>query len=210
MNRPPVELAVAEKPALKRVVSRWEILGLALNDVVGSGVYLLPAAAAALRGPASLWAVALAGLAVLLVVLCFAEASSYFDEPGGAYLYARTAFGDLVGFEVGWMTWLARVASLASLSAGFAQALTYLWPAAESGWVRALAITLPLVALTAVNTVGVRAGARMSVLLVAAKLVPLLIFVGAGAFATRWQQVLGQGVPGQGGLGEAALLLLFA
>ncbi|MEE8138171.1 MAG: APC family permease, partial [Thermoanaerobaculia bacterium] len=210
MNRPPVELAVAEKPALKRVVSRWEILGLALNDVVGSGVYLLPAAAAALLGPASLWAVALAGLAVLLVVLCFAEASSYFDEPGGAYLYARTAFGDLVGFEVGWMTWLARVASLASLSAGFAQALTYLWPAAESGWVRALAITLPLVALTAVNTVGVRAGARTSVLLVAAKLVPLLIFVGAGAFATRWQQVLGQGVPGQGGLGEAALLLLFA
>ena len=90
-------------------------MALALNDVVGSGVYLLPAAAAAVLGFASLWAVALAGTAVLLIVLCFAEASSHFDEPGGAYLYARNAFGPLIGFEVGWMTWLARVASVASL-----------------------------------------------------------------------------------------------
>ena len=77
---------------------------------------VLPAAAAALLGPASLWAVLLAGVAVLLLVLCFAEASSHFDQPGSAYLYARTAFGDFVGFEVGWMTWLARVSSVASLS----------------------------------------------------------------------------------------------
>ncbi|MBD3851178.1 MAG: amino acid permease, partial [Acidobacteria bacterium] len=109
-------------PTLRRVVSRWQIVALALNDVVGSGVYLLPAAAAAMLGPASLWAVALAGLAVLLIVLCFAEASSHFEEPGSAYLYAREAFGAFIGFEIGWMTWLARVASVASLSVGFALA----------------------------------------------------------------------------------------
>lgn len=89
---------------LKRAVSRWQIVALALNGVIGSGVYLLPAAAAALLGPASLWAVVLAGGVVLLVVLCFAEAASFFDEPGSAYLYAGHAFGPLVGFEVGWMS----------------------------------------------------------------------------------------------------------
>ena len=99
---------------LRRAVSRWQVVALALNGVVGSGVYLLPAAAAALLGPASLWAVLLAGGVVLLVVLCFAEAASHFDEPGGAYLYAGEAFGPLVGFEVGWMSWLARVATVAS------------------------------------------------------------------------------------------------
>ncbi|HUF78443.1 MAG TPA: amino acid permease, partial [Thermoanaerobaculia bacterium] len=83
------------RPALKRAVSRWQVVGMSLNDVIGSGVYLLPAAAAALLGPASLWAVGLAGLAVLLLVLCFAEAASRFEEPGSAYLYARTAFGRL-------------------------------------------------------------------------------------------------------------------
>ena len=203
-------MSSAEGPVLKRAVSRWEIVALALNDVVGSGVYLLPAAAAALLGAASLWAVAVAGLLVLLVVLCFAEASSYFDQPGSAYLYARAAFGDLVGFQVGWMSWLTRVVSLASLSAGLAQALTYVWPAAESGWGRSLAITLPLLALTALNVVGIRSGVRTAVFLVAAKLVPLLVFVAAGLFVARWQQVLAQEVTQPGGLGEAALLLLFA
>ena len=91
-------------PSLRRVVARWQIVGLGLNDVIGSGVYLLPAAAAALLGPASIAAVLVAGLAVLLLVLCFAEASTHFDQPGGAYLYARTAFGRLIGFEVGWIS----------------------------------------------------------------------------------------------------------
>ena len=198
-------------PEAKRVVSRIEVLALSLNDVVGSGVYLLPAAAAAaLSGSASLWGVALAGLAVLLVVLCFAEAASRFDEPGGAYVYAREAWGDLAGFEVGWMTYLTRVATLASLSAGFAQALSWAWPAAGGGPARAAVITVPLLVLTAINVAGVKAGARTSSLLLAVKLVPLAVFVGAGLFAVDWTRVVAPARVGAGGLGEVALLLLFA
>ncbi len=151
------------RAGLKRAVTRWEIVGLSLNDVIGSGVYLLPAAAAALLGAASLWAVLLAGFAVLLLVLCFAEAGSHFDEPGSGYVYAREAFGDFVGFEVGWMTWLARVASVASLSNGFALALTFLWPAASSGAPRVLVITLPLALFVWINVAGVEHGARLAV-----------------------------------------------
>jgi amino acid transporter len=195
--------------SLKRVVVRWQIVGLGLNDVIGSGVFLLPASAVALLGPFSLWAVLLAGLAVLLLVLCFAEASSYFDRPGSAYLYARTAFGELVGLEVGWMTWLARVASVASLSAGFALALSYLWPALEGGWPRALAITLPLVLLATINVVGVGAGVNTAVVLLAAKLMPLLFFVGVGLFSASYE-TLSEQPAGTGELGRAALLLLFA
>jgi hypothetical protein len=72
------------------------------------------AATAALLGPMSLWAVLLAGLAVGLLVLCYAQAASYFDEPGGSYLYAREAFGRFAGFEIGWMIWLTRISSAAS------------------------------------------------------------------------------------------------
>jgi len=195
---------------LVRAVSRWEIVGLAINGVIGSGVYLLPAAAAALLGAASIWAVVLAGLAVALLVLCFAEASSYFDEPGGGYLYAREAFGAFVGFEVGWMTWLARVASVASLSAGFALATSYLWPAAAHGWARALTITLPLVALTWINVAGVKAGARVAVGLVVTKTLPLVFFVAVGIFFTDWGRVAAFHAPSPGVIGQAALLLLFA
>ena len=81
-------------------------------------------------------------------MLCFAEAGSRFDDTGGAYVYTRAAFGDFVGFEVGWM---ARVSSAAGLAAGFAQALTGVWPATGAGWGRAAAIALPLVGLTALR-----------------------------------------------------------
>ena len=67
---------MATSTSLRRAVTRWQIVGMSMNGVVGSGVYLLPAAAAALLGPASLWAVPLAGVAVLLLALCFAEAAS--------------------------------------------------------------------------------------------------------------------------------------
>ncbi len=196
-------------PALRRVVSRWQIVALSLNDVIGSGIYLLPAAAAAFLGPASLWAVLLAGLAVLMIVLCVAEAASRFDQPGGGYLYARSAFGSFVGFEVGWMTWLARISSVASLSVGFSQALSYVWPSVESGLPRTVAIALPLLALTAINVAGVRSGVGAAVFLVAAKLLPLLVFVGAGVFAVFGGERIVQDA-GNGRLGQAALLLMFA
>jgi basic amino acid/polyamine antiporter, APA family len=210
---PALREETAGTPALRRVVSRWEIVAFSLNDVVGSGVYLLPAAAAALLGGASLWAVVAAGFAVLLLVLCFAEAASHFDRPGSAYIYTRTAFGELAGFEVGWMTWLARVSSVASLSAGFAQAISYLWPAAERGGGRAAAVALPLLALTVINLVGVKSGARTAVFLAVAKIVPLLIFVGVGIFVMSRQldaEVLQPDRDTAARLGEAALLLLFA
>jgi len=193
----------------RRAVSRWEIVAFSLNDVIGSGVYLLPAAAAAVLGPTSVWAVVLAGFAVALLVLCFAEAGSYFDRPGGAYLYTREAFGDLVGFEVGWMTWLARVSSVASLSVGFAQALGYLWPQTSAGTGRTLAIVVPLLALTAINLVGVKSGVRTAVFLAVTKIVPLLIFIGVGIFYVS-RTLATQPTPRTGTLGEAALLLLFA
>ena len=140
-----------------RAVGRWQLVGLSVNDVIGSGIYLLPAAAAALLGPASLWAVLLAGLAVSLLVLCYAQAASYFDRAGGSYLYAREAFGRFAGFEVGWMLLLTRIASAAALSNGLADAVTHFWPAAGEGNVRLLIVVGSLAALTWINVIGVRA-----------------------------------------------------
>jgi basic amino acid/polyamine antiporter, APA family len=200
----------ASQPALVRAVSRWEIVGLAINDVIGSGVYLLPAAAALLLGPASIWAVVLAGLTVGLLVLCFAEAASYFDGTGGGYLYTREAFGDFVGFEVGWMTWLARIASVAALIAGFAQATSFLWPAAAEGWQRFAVIAVPLVLLTWINVIGVKEGARLAAGLAVAKVLPLFLYVAVGLFAVDWARTAATELPPFDNLGEAALLLLFA
>lgn len=196
--------------ALKRSITRWEVVAISLNGVIGSGVYLLPAAAAALLGPASLWAVPLAGLAVLLLALCFAEAGSHYDQPGAAYIYTRDAFGEFAGFQVGWMTWLARVASGAALWSGLAQALAFIWPQAAQGATRIAVITVPIAFVLWINILGAKQGARLSVLLTVAKILPLLFFVVLGLQAFDGSLLSPMRLPAAGGLGEAALLLLFA
>jgi basic amino acid/polyamine antiporter, APA family len=200
-----------ESPGFLRAVSRWEIVALSINDVVGSGVYLiLPVAAAALLGPASVWAILAASIAVLLIVLCFAEASSLFDQQGGAIVYTRAAFGEFVGFEVGWMTWIARIASVASLSVFFARAVGYLWEGANHGIGQALTIALPLAGLTWINVVGVKSGARTAVLLAIGKLVPLAILIAVGIFAIQWDRVFPVPMPERQNFMKAALLVLYA
>ena len=198
-------------PGTLRAVSRWQIVGLSINDVIGSGIYLLPAAAAALLGPASLWAVLLAGLAVSLLVLCYAQAASYFDAPGGGYLYAREAFGPFIGFEVGWMLLLTRVATAAALANGLAEAVTHFWPAADAGWARVSIVTGSIALLVAINVVGVRAAANAGVLLAIGKLVPLALFVAIGVFHVDTSLASPSAAPLTAKpLAEAALLLLFA
>lgn len=203
--------APAPPRALAREVGRWQLVGLSINDVVGSGIYLLPAAAAALLGPASVWAVLIAGAAATLLVLCYAQAASHFDRPGGGYLYAREAFGPFVGFEVGWMLLLTRVATAAALANGLAAAVSHFWPAAGIGAVRMAIAATAIGGLAWLNVRGVRGAARTAAALAVAKLLPLVLFIGLGALAAG---ALPAGpslaaLPA-GDLGRAALLLLFA
>jgi APA family basic amino acid/polyamine antiporter len=192
-------------------VTRWEIVALSVNDVIGSGVYLiLPVAAAQLLGPASIWAILAAGGAVLLLVLCFAEAASLFDGPGGAYLYTRAAFGDFVGFEVGWMTWIARIASVAGLSVFFARAVGYLWDGANHGLGQAATIILPLAGLTWINVRGIKSGARTAVFLALGKTLPLGLLCVVGVFAISWNRVFPIPSPEAANFTKAGLLVLFA
>ena len=203
--------AATEKSEFLRAVSRWEIVALSINDVIGSGVYLiLPVAAATLLGSASVWAILAAGFAVLLLVLCFAEAGSLFDTPGGAIVYTRAAFGEFVGFEVGWMTWIARISSIAGLSVFFARAVGYLWDGANRGVGQIATIVLPLLVLTWINVVGIKSGARTAVFLAWGKVLPLVLLVAVGLFSVDWRRVFPVPMPASGNFTKAALLVLFA
>jgi len=200
-----------QAPSLLRVITRWEIVALSVNDVIGSGVYLiLPVAAAALLGRASVWAILAAGFAVLLLVLCFAEAGSLFDRAGSAYVYTRAAFGDFAGFEVGWMTWIARIASVAGLSVFFARAVGFLWEGARGGAGKWITIFLGLAFLTWINVRGVKSGARAAVLLTWGKILPLALFVAVGIFFVQWGRVFPVPAPPRENFFKAALLVLFA
>ena len=122
-------MAERTAPRLLRVVGLAGLTAIALNGVVGSGIFVLPATVYALVGAASPLAHVLAALVMALVVACFAEAGSRCDETGGPYVYARTAFGDLAGFLVGWMFFLTRLAATAAIANAFVDYLGFLVPA---------------------------------------------------------------------------------
>ncbi len=162
---------------LVRTIGFWGLVAMCINAVVGSGVFLLPSESYKLLGPFSLWAPLLFAIPVFILVLCFAEAASHFSEPGGAYLYAKTAFGDFVGFETGWMNWLARVTSLASLSNGFVIALALFYPTLKTGIPRAIVIITSILLLALIHYLGVKYGAASIYIFTFGKLVPLVGFI---------------------------------
>jgi amino acid transporter len=192
-------------------LSRWDLTAVGVNQVIGSGIFVLPAAVAALVGVAnSIWPVVLAGFANALIVLCFAEVSTRFRHAGGPYVYAREAFGPFVGFEVAWMLWLTRLASLAALANALARYLGYFVPGASVGLGRATTVTLLISTLALINLLGVRYGSWTVNFFTVSKLVPLLAFVLLGLAAVD-NAVFADFRPViDASTGEAVLLLMFA
>jgi basic amino acid/polyamine antiporter, APA family len=197
---------------LVRTVGFWGLVAMCINAVVGSGVFLLPHESYTLLGPFSLWAPLLFAIPVFILVLNFAEASSHFDRPGGAYLYARSAFGDFIGFETGWMNWIARVTSLASLSNGMVLALALLQPSLGQGAARHAIIAAIVLILAAIHFIGVRYGAASIYIFTLGKLVPLVGFIIVALLAWKSNPIPGSFIlPGSGtNWTEATLFMLFA
>jgi amino acid transporter len=108
-------MAASTHTGLLRAVRRWDLVALVINAIIGAGIFGLPSKVFALAGSFSLVAFVLCAGLVIIIILCFAEIGSRFKETGGPYLYTRAAFGDVGGFEVGWLVWLARITAFASL-----------------------------------------------------------------------------------------------
>jgi len=194
---------------LVRGIRRWDMVALVINAVIGAGIFGLPARAFDLAGPWSLVAFAACAVVVTLIVLCFAELGSRFDQTGGPYLYVRAAFGPLSGFTVGWLIWLARVTAFAALCNLFVGNLGHFWPGAELAPWRAVVITGVVAVLTAVNVRGIRQAALVGNAFTIGKLIPLVLFVAVGAFFVDPGR-LALASPAPERFSEAVLLLVFA
>src|SRR5260370_22999200 len=109
-----------------------DCVGLGINGIIGTGIFLLPAKVFAASGGLS-WAAWLAiGGVCLLVGLCFCEASGRADRNGGPYLYARDAFGRWVGVAVGWMALAPNLFTYGAVARAFARNLSLLVPALDA------------------------------------------------------------------------------
>jgi amino acid transporter len=175
---------------LVRAIGRWSLVALVVNSIIGSGVFGLPSVVAGLIGNLSPYAVLAAGAGMSVIIACFAEVASRFQQAGGPYLYARAAFGRFMGIQTAWMLWLGQVAAPAANANLFVIYLGEFFPHAKDPLPRAIILTLLVGLLTVINIRGVRAGTHVSNLFTAAKLVPLFAVIILGIFvlhAHHWQ-----------------------
>lgn len=197
-------------PSLKRSLGLATVVSLGINGVIGQGIFLLPGKAAGMMGPSAGVALLLGGVLCFLIALCFAEVASRFDTTGGAYVYTREAFGDFVGFEVGWMTLCVGIISWAALSNGFTLVLGHFVPEVAEGWVQKAVALSVITGLTLVNWMGAKSGAAVVKFFTVAKMIPLTLFVLVGLFFIEPAQFTPFAPHGTAPLAETTMLLLYA
>ena len=163
-----------------RSIGRWTMTALVINMIIGSGIFGLPSELSRLLGRASPIAFVFAAFTMGVIMLCMAEVASQFSEPGGPYLYLRTAFGRFAGTQVAWFHLLAMIGTGAATIALFMAYLGGVLPVAARGWQRLVILSLVVVAPLAANYIGVRSGANFTSLLTVAKLLPLILLISLG------------------------------
>jgi basic amino acid/polyamine antiporter, APA family len=166
-----------------RPLGLWSAVALVAGNMIGSGVFLLPASLAPYGGVSLYgWAITLGG--ALLLALTFARLAARTAHSGGPYAYAREAFGEGAGFIIAWSYWISIWCANAAIAVAFAASLGALFPEMTATSLRGAACALAaLWCCTAINLVGVREAGRMQIVTTVLKLVPLLLF---GGVAIWW------------------------
>lgn len=199
-----------EKAQLRRSLTLFAVVCLGINGVIGQGIFLLPGKAAARMGPAALIGLIIGGLLCFCIALCFAEVGSRVKGTGGAYLYARKAFGEFVGFEVGWMTCCVAVIAWATLSNGFTEVFAEFVPAVGEGLTQKCVAVGIVTVLTLVNLMGADMGARVVKFFTVAKLVPIAVFIVVGLFYIDTSNFTPFAPKGYEPLAQTTMILLYA
>src|SRR3546814_11581459 len=106
--------AEASDSLLRREIGKIGVGTIAMNGVIGSGIFALPAVAIAQTGYFSPWVFILCGLLILSVALTLARTAGFFDITGGPVAYTTHAFGRYVGLQTGLLIYLSRFEAFAA------------------------------------------------------------------------------------------------
>jgi APA family basic amino acid/polyamine antiporter len=197
-------VSTPDGPALQRRLGTFDAVTIGLGSMVGAGIFVALAPAAAAAGSGLLIGLAVAAVVAFCNATSSARLAALYPQSGGTYVYGRERLGEFWGYTAGWSFVVGKTASCAAmaLTVGY-----YVWP----GWAHAVAVAA-VVALTAVNYAGIQKSAmltRIIVALVLAVLAAVVVVVLGFGDMDGSRLVLGNDVSVRGVL-QAAGLLFFA
>ncbi|MTI43075.1 amino acid permease [Roseibium hamelinense] len=158
---------------------------LVVGNMIGSGVFLLPASLASF-GAVALYGWVLTSMGAIVLALVFGRLARLTARPGGPYAYTREGFGDFAGFLIAWGYWIALWSGNAAVAVAFVGYLTFLFPPVGENSLYGLGAALSAIwFLTMINIRGVKEASFVQVVTTVLKVLPLLAI---GLFGWFWLQ----------------------
>ncbi|MBM3263759.1 MAG: amino acid permease [candidate division Zixibacteria bacterium] len=157
------------------------MVALIVGNMIGTGIFTLPASLASDAGPVSLISWGVTAVGFLLLSIVYADMGHAYPRSGGPSVYARHAFGDFIGFEIAFSYWLSIIIGNAAIVIATVGYIAEFSPLVKDSLLWQVMISLSLVWILAlVNILGVREGASVAIVTTTAKLVPLVLLVAVG------------------------------
>jgi APA family basic amino acid/polyamine antiporter len=148
---------------------------LVVGNMIGSGIFLLPASLAAF-GPISLGGWIVTSLGALVLAIIFGRLSRLVVKTGGPYAYTEAGFGEFAGFIIAWGYWIALWTGNAAVAVALAGYVGFLFPAIGGSGAASLAVALGAIwLLTLINVRGVEEAGFVQIVTTVLKLVPLAL-----------------------------------
>ena len=194
---------MSEPPQLQRRLGTFDATAIGLGSMLGAGVFVVFAPAAALAGNLLVLAVVVAGIVAYCNAVASAALAAKYPTSGGTYVYGRKQLGEWPGFLAGWGFVTGKTASCAAMALTFG---SYVAPA----FAVPVAIAA-VVVLTGVNLLGITRTALLTRILLCLVLATL-VFVAVAAVLGPHPATETAGAPsaGAGGVLPAAGLMFFA
>ena len=182
--------AANSEKGLKRTLGAWNLVALGIGAIIGAGLFVRTAAAAAqAAGPAVTLSFVVAAIGCAFAGLCYAEFAAMIPIAGSAYTYAYTTMGEFVAWIIGWSLIMEYALGAATVSIAWSEYLNKLLGGAiphewchgplEGGYLNAPALLI-LFILTVVLIRGTQGSAMLNAVLVALKVSVVLAFIAIG------------------------------
>lgn len=165
---------------MKRTLGFWTLTALVTGNMIGSGVFLLPATLASI-GSIGLLAWVLTAAGAILIAIMFARLSRRMPKIGGPYAYCRAAYGEFIGFSMAYIYWIALWVGNAAIVIAFVAYLTIFFPVlAHNAYLDYAVGVATLWTLTGINILGVKNAGVVQLITTILKIVPLVLMATLG------------------------------
>lgn len=195
-----------EQPELRRELGLLDAVGVGFGAIVGAGIFVVTGVAAGVAGPAFLVGLLVAAVAATCNALSSAQLAAEYPRSGGTYEYGNRVLSPAFGFAAGWMFLASKTAAAGTVAIGLAGYIDALLPGLHPRWIAVGAILV----FTALNYFGIRRSSRLNLVIVAASIGALLLFVITGLGAFRLDNLRPFAPTGWRAAMEAAAILFFA